>query len=479
MKRLLPVLALLAAIPVLAARGAPPITVRYPAPRAAEVVTPRVLKGARYVSTGDLARIFSATKYWRPEIQKLSLRIGEHTVRFTLDAPVVLIDEYAANLVLPVRLVQGQVYAPESILGLLFERGVITDATWDDAARAIRFRSPVHTVRQAQLYTKGRVTEVAATLLRGTPPRVLYATPTDILILFERGTLDTSRVFAGGVVTDGSIREVAGGVELRLHLSDNAKGYTISAASSRLRVAVTDDKDLVEAGLFTALEPIPLGGQGGNIRTIVIDPGHGGSDLGESLPGGASEKDAALDIARALRAALSQRIGARVILTREGDTDVPAQRRAEIANDAKADLFVSVHLDAEGAVRGGGFRLYTLSPLGPSGTGDRASSAVPEEIEGMPLMPWSSAQSSIVGSSMAVARAVADALSRSFPQAPVFVESAQVLVVEPVVCPAILIESAPNARAVSEAMGFRTYTIYDYTQAVAGAIEQLVRAAKG
>ena len=480
MKRLLPalVLTLLAALPVLGAKGGPPITINYPAPRAAEKVTPRLLKGSRYVSTNDLARIFSATKYWRPEIQKLSLRIGEHTVRFTVDAPVVILDDDALNLVEPVQLIQGVVYAPESILGLLFDRGIVTDATWDDATRTVRFRSPVHTVRQAQLYTRGRVTEVAATLARGLPPRVLYATPTDILILFEGGTLDTARAFAGGVVTDGTIREVPGGVELRLHLSDDAKGYTVSVASSRFKVAVTDDEGLVEAGLFGALEPIPLGTSDRGTRIIVIDPGHGGTDSGEPLPGGTSEKDAALDIARALRSALTQRLGARVILTRDGDAEVTAQRRAEIANEADADLFVSIHLDSEGAIRGGGFRIYTLSPLGPAREGARTPATMPQEIDGVELRPWFSAQAGAVGSSMAFGQAIAAALSRSFPTSPVIVDAGRVLVVEPVVCPAILIESAPAARAGAEAMSLRGYTVYDYTQTVANAIEQFVRAAK-
>jgi N-acetylmuramoyl-L-alanine amidase len=474
------VLPALFALSAFAARGVAPITVDYPAPRPSEDVKPRVLKGASYVSTDDLARIFSATKYWRPEIQKLSLRLGEHTVRFTVGAPVVLVDDDAANLVVPVRLVQGVVYAPEAIVGILFDRRIIDGATWDDASRIIRFRSPVHTIRQAQLYQRGRITEISATLLRGTPPRVLYATPSDILILFEGGTLDTAKVFSGGVVEDGSLRGVPGGVELRLHLAAGATGYTVSAASGRLRVGVTDDPNLVVAGIFTPLEPIPIGSPDRNVRTIVIDPGHGGSDPGETLPGGVAEKDAALDIARALRAALSQRLSVHVILTRDSDTEVSMERRAAIANDANADLFVSIHLDTEGALRDGGFRVYTLSPLGPGDSGEGGRPAVPEDIMGAPLLPWDSAQAGAVGNSMAVAQSVVDALTRAFPQSPVRVYAGPVLVVAPVVCPAILLENAPVARtATPEAMAARSYTIYDYTQVVAGAIEQLVRGARG
>ena len=470
-------LALLAALPAIGAtkRGTP-IRIDHPDPKPDEAITPIVIGGARYVSTNDLARVLSATKYWRPEIQKLSLRIGEHTLRFTVDAPVILVDEASRNLVQPTRLIQGVVYAPESVVHWIFAWGLVTDATWDEEDRVIRFRAPVHTVRQAHLYPRGRVTEVSATLSRGVPPRVLYAMPGEIRLLFEGGTLDTTRVFAGGVVTGGGIREIPGGVELRLRLHEDAKGYSISTASNRLKVSITDDRDLVEAGLFSPLEPPALGGPDGHFRTIVIDPGHGGSDLGAPLPGGLPEKDAALDMARALRNALQQRLGGtRIVLTRDGDADVPAQRRAEIANETHADLFISIHLDAEGSVHGGGFRVFSLAP-GDLGEGGRA--AVPEEIDGVTLRPWVGAQAPVLGSSLALAQAVADSLTGAFPETPVVLATAGIRTLDAVLCPAILLEAAPAARGGAEAT-VRGYTIYDYTRTVAEAIERFVKAARG
>lgn len=468
--------AALVVLPALAARTGPPIYVEYPDPRPPERIIPIVIDGSPYVSTNDLARVFSATKYWRPEIKKLSLRIGEHTVRFTVDAPMVVVDEAGKNLVSPARLIQGDVYASDAIVRKLFEWRLITDATWDDASRTIRFRSPVHTVRQAQLYMRGRVTEVSATLLRSLPPRVIYATPSEVRVLFEGGTLDTARVLSGGIVTGGSIRETPGGVEVRLRLDKDARGYAVSVGSGRLKVSVTDDKGLVDAGLFAELEPVPIGGPDHDVRTIVIDPGHGGTDLGATLPGGMAEKDAALDLARALRSALGQRLGARILLTREGDTELSTARRAEIANEAGADLFISIHLDADGSIRGGGFRVFTLSPTasGPGGS----SEPIAEEIDGMPLKPWQSAQAPIVGSSMALAQAIADSLQSEFPGTPVLAETARMRVLGPLVCPAVLLESAPAPRAGPDALS-RGYTIYDYTRTVAEAIEKFVKAGRG
>jgi N-acetylmuramoyl-L-alanine amidase len=82
------------------------------------------------------------------------------------------------------------------------------------------------------------------------------------------------------------------------------------------------------------------------IRTIVLDPGHGGDETGAKGPAGTLEKDVALGVARQLKGLLEARLGLRVLLTREGDQTVPLDERAAIANNNKADLFVSLHANA-------------------------------------------------------------------------------------------------------------------------------------
>ncbi|MBW2270007.1 MAG: N-acetylmuramoyl-L-alanine amidase [Deltaproteobacteria bacterium] len=78
---------------------------------------------------------------------------------------------------------------------------------------------------------------------------------------------------------------------------------------------------------------------------VVIDAGHGGDDQGARGPTGALEKDVVLEVARELAAQLRAH-GLRVVMTRSDDSFVPLERRTYIANDAKGDLFVSVHANA-------------------------------------------------------------------------------------------------------------------------------------
>ncbi len=82
------------------------------------------------------------------------------------------------------------------------------------------------------------------------------------------------------------------------------------------------------------------------IRTIVIDPGHGGLDPGCIGKRGLQEKGVVLDICLKLKSLLGTRRDLQVILTRESDIYVPLEDRPVIANQKKADLFISVHANA-------------------------------------------------------------------------------------------------------------------------------------
>jgi N-acetylmuramoyl-L-alanine amidase len=91
----------------------------------------------------------------------------------------------------------------------------------------------------------------------------------------------------------------------------------------------------------------------GRFDTVVVDAGHGGDDHGAKGPRGLLEKNLVLDVARRLAKRL-ERQELRVVMTRDADHFVPLDARTRIANDAGADLFVSIHANASalGGVHG-------------------------------------------------------------------------------------------------------------------------------
>ncbi len=119
-----------------------------------------------------------------------------------------------------------------------------------------------------------------------------------------------------------------------------------------------------DAAESTRPSPPPGSGNGGphpgisETLTVVLDPGHGGHDTGAVGPTGLMEKEVVLDLALRLRRLLQERLGVRVIMTRTEDVFVPLQERTAIANRARADFFLSLHVNGSAKRGAVGFETF-------------------------------------------------------------------------------------------------------------------------
>ena len=146
------------------------------------------------------------------------------------------------------------------------------------------------------------------------------------------------------------------------------------------------------------------------IRTIVIDPGHGGDENGVKGPGGALEKDVVLSVARRVKGTIEGRLGMRVLLTHEASGRIDANGRAAIANNNKADLFISLHANGSPRPAARGASIYTLS-LDRVGEDARRQSEADRAVlpvfgggsREVSLIEWELAQAAHVDSSNAFA----------------------------------------------------------------------------
>lgn len=137
---------------------------------------------------------------------------------------------------------------------------------------------------------------------------------------------------------------------------DAMKSYKIFSLADPYRVII--DVQGIQSEPVKAPEPkqivIPKGSQtstlarqlGLQVGTIVLDPGHGGKDKGAISPNGVYEKNIVLEIAKRLKRSLEITTGCKVILTRTDDRFLTLEERTAIANAQKADLFVSLHINA-------------------------------------------------------------------------------------------------------------------------------------
>jgi N-acetylmuramoyl-L-alanine amidase len=162
--------------------------------------------------------------------------------------------------------------------------------------------------------------------------------------------LDTSAPSAA-VETSPPAREASE----QQNASNALEGSVERSAQAPKKVAVQTLRSLREHSAYTLSEQLGL-----KVRRVVVDAGHGGHDTGAIGRGGTREKDVALAIAHRLREVLG-RAGLEVILTREDDTFVPLEERARRANEAKGDLFVSIHCNSAPGRRLRGIETYSLN----------------------------------------------------------------------------------------------------------------------
>ena len=134
-----------------------------------------------------------------------------------------------------------------------------------------------------------------------------------------------------------------------------------AAALQATKAEAAPDPERIHALEGAVGREIPLSLVAGlKVKRVVIDAGHGGKDTGAIGKNGQKEKDLTLSIARKLRTRLTA-MGLEVVLTRDADEFLSLEERTRIANDKRADLFISIHVNAARNRNAHGIETYTLN----------------------------------------------------------------------------------------------------------------------
>ena len=189
-------------------------------------------------------------------------------------------------------------------------------------------------------------------------------------------------------------------------------------------------------------------------RTIVIDPGHGGLDVGAKGQFGALEKDINLALSFKLKALIEKNLADRVVLTRDKNIDVSLENRAAVANNNDAALFISIHANGSFRKKAHGAETYFLS-LNATDEETRKLAYLENnssELEGriatdsqddIKMILWDMAQSAYIKQSGRLAQEIQNELNKP----PLGIENrgikqAPFSVLRGVACPAVLVEVA-------------------------------------
>ena len=178
--------------------------------------------------------------------------------------------------------------------------------------------------------------------------------------------------FSADGVSDGLVRNVRTGRQGRdlrvvfdLHADAQAKSFLLPPSDGQGHRLVIDLYPKAAQARVVPVKTIEQALSSGERDLIVaIDAGHGGKDPGAIGPKGTHEKTVTLQIARELKRQIDAQPGMKAVLTRAGDSFIPLTRRYELAREAEADLFVSIHADAVGNRTAAGSSVYVLSTRG-------------------------------------------------------------------------------------------------------------------
>ncbi len=197
----------------------------------------------------------------------------------------------------------------------------------------------------------------------------------------------------------------------------------------------------VPAPDLSALAPV-----GAGVRTVALDPGHGGEDEGVKGASGTKEKDFVLVVARRIKTAIEGRLGIRVVLTRDDDRNVSMDSRAAIANNNKADLLISLHANASFRRTATGASILYASADRESGQRADAS-GVSERLptlggglRDLDLVSWDRAQIRHLARSGELAKILEEQMHDRIPLAAHPIDRAPLDVLQAANMPAVLIE---------------------------------------
>jgi N-acetylmuramoyl-L-alanine amidase len=319
--------------------------------------------GLRYFSFSELASAMGGSLDWEIVGHKVLYEDSDHKMSFLIGSPYFTRDNDVHNMTYPAMLKAGGLYLPAATF-LAFVGDISLENTSPVAEKTVRpkIRSNAFSVADLSISPKanGLLIEIYLT------EPVNYDAFTS-----EGGWVNIS-------VRDGKVNAAL--IESRIDkrfmydLKCHQVGTTAQVSMwmrkpivkwdhhlvnnpDRIQISFTDSAYMSDS----SKSPVAVGPDK-KIDVIVVDAGHGGSDYGAIGYNGAREKDVTLAIAREVATELRRVKSLKVIMTRSDDKTVSLQQRADIANNAGADLFISVHANANPKKTVRGWNVFFLAP---------------------------------------------------------------------------------------------------------------------
>jgi N-acetylmuramoyl-L-alanine amidase len=446
-------LALVLGVAALSETGARPV--------AGATIPTVTYEGRSYVELFRVAESLGAKLEASGDSPQARLRTGDHVITVTRNWSRVLVDGEPVLLDAPVRVRGNTWLVPETFIARVTARlGAPAERAGADRPPASE-RAPGD--KPAGDKATARVAQPSVDDLR------VRSYPSFTRVVLEMSAATSHRVDATGPremrIRVPGLRGEPQAVEIRDGLvaearleragADAVLRVVFEAAPGELKVSVLADPYRLVLDFNRPAEPksrekrevlAPLG-------VIVLDAGHGGHDTGAIGPGGLTEKDLVLDVTKRVARLVEERLGIKVLLSRDADFFVPLRDRTSFANKERADLFVSIHANAHREAASEGVETYFLSSEATDNAARQVAAQENQEMQPERTAPtgrgrgdilkailWDLAQSEFQVESSRLAEIVQDSMTQSLQIPNRGVKQAGFYVLGGAAMPAVLIE---------------------------------------
>ena len=379
----------------------------------------RLLIGSQemYLRSATVAAVLKAGRFWDGSLRQLTIKIGARNFILTGNSRLVITGEGEALLPVAVLDHDGDLWLPMTLITTVIGPQIQEKVSWDPGARRLELGSAEYNVTSLKVERLGRSTAVHIQCSTPLGYRASSPQPGIIELKIYGGEVNTSRVARQGqrgLVLSARSRQYSDHAMVQIMVDDLVGHFRTYTAEDGAKIVLVLEEEQVSA-LPT---PVPHGHANVNIeqglvdmtnairvRTVVIDPGHGGHDAGAVSNRGILEKNVNLGVAKELQRYLRRESDLEVVLTRERDEYLELADRAEIANRNGGDLFISLHCNSWFNDGAEGFETFFLSPAKSDWAksveaAENSAGAEPGDVE---FIVWELVQNRFISSSSQLA----------------------------------------------------------------------------
>jgi len=312
-----------------------------------------------YISLSDVMEAYGGSLFWNHLGKKAIWEVEGKDVIFTLFSPYVLVDSDVYNLVFEVKFEDGTLFLPLKTFPLLWQVIKGGKPPEKENSRQINLKKNSDDIRDITASQKLNGILIEIQISRPLKYDIFLSENNWLNLTIFEATLNPQYFLdkkIPGIIDEIKAYQFENSAQLSLKIVPPFQIINSELKSDQQRIQISLEDTTKKSIYSQSLTP-----QENKIDVIVIDPGHGGQNLGAVGPKGLKEKEVTLDIAKRLEKLLEKEKDLKVVLTRTEDVFVPLEQRGRIANQAGGDLFLSIHCNSARRKNASGSEVYFLA----------------------------------------------------------------------------------------------------------------------